>query len=106
MRAALSIAPRRDLETVVDAIANKAAAFKEMQFLRSCLTPAIHDFRIVIVDGLFNLRRRFGFVRRRLRPCAGYAQQNNAYGYHRSNRNAPHQLGSNSDKNEGRSADL
>jgi hypothetical protein len=58
--------PRRTqrLMGVVDTIPNKTAAFPEMQFLLSGLTPAILNFRIVIVDGLFNLRRRFRFSRR------------------------------------------
>jgi len=54
----------RPLEGVADAVANKAATFHEMQFLLSGLTPAVLDFRIVIVDGLFNFRRRFCFSRR------------------------------------------
>jgi hypothetical protein len=56
--------PIKVLGRVVDAIANKAAAFHEMQFLLSGLTPAVLDFRIVIIDRLFNLRRRFCFSRR------------------------------------------
>ncbi len=78
---------------VVDAIANKAAAFHEMQFLLSGLPPAVLDFRIVIVDGLFNLRRRFCFSRRRLSPCCGCAKQNNTGEYRRRNRDTSHQPG-------------
>jgi hypothetical protein len=64
------------LGDIADAITGKAAAFHEMQFLCSRLTPAALDFRIVVVDSLFNLRRRFGFVQGRLSPCRGCAGQN------------------------------